>query len=91
VFSLIWAMAGLIVGTWLKLINVYARSLIIHLLNRRGPGDPEAPLLETGLYWFGLGNTCEPDDGAPEGNKSFDPSRPTVIYVHGFQPHTVAR
>ena len=42
---------------------------------------------DNGLYWFGMGNKCSkgPD------SCYFDPSKPTVIYLHGWEPGTTQR
>lgn len=45
---------------------------------------------EMGLYWYGLGNVSEKEGEGGE-SRYFDPSKPSVIYVHGYQPHTIAR
>jgi len=45
---------------------------------------------KAGLHWCGLENVCERDDHAFLG-RLFDPSKPTVIYVHGYQPRTIIR
>lgn len=45
---------------------------------------------KAGLHWCGLGNVCERDDHALF-SPLFDPSKPTVIYVHGYQPRTIIR
>lgn len=40
--------------------------------------------LDTGIYWFGKGDVSEKFiDG--QNNSYFDPSKPTMIYVHGWQ------
>ncbi len=44
---------------------------------------------KSGLHWYGLGNACEKDD--PHFHPLFDPTKPTVIYVHGYQPRTIIR
>lgn len=41
--------------------------------------------LDYGIYWYGLGNKPSKFiDGQP--NPYFDPSKPTIIYIHGWQP-----
>lgn len=42
---------------------------------------------DSGLFWYGEGNVCEKDGETA----LFDPNKPSVIYVHGFQPQTVIR
>ncbi len=38
-----------------------------------------------GIYWYGKGNVSQKfESGVP--NKYYDPTKPTVIYVHGWQP-----
>ena len=43
--------------------------------------------LDYGIYWFGLGNASQ-KAVAGEANPFYDPSRPTVIYIHGWQRDT---
>jgi uncharacterized protein YjdB len=43
--------------------------------------------LDTGIYWFGNGNVSEKFVSG-QNNPYFDPSKPTFIYVHGWQPST---
>ena len=45
---------------------------------------------KSGLYWCGLNDVCERDDHAFF-RPLFDHSKPTVIYVHGYQPRTIIR
>lgn len=45
---------------------------------------------KAGLHWCGLDNVCERDDHAFF-RPLFDPSKPTVIYCHGYQPRTIIR
>lgn len=45
---------------------------------------------KAGLYWCGLGDVCERDDHVLS-SSLFDSSKPTVIYVHGYQPRTIIR
>jgi len=54
-----------------------------------GTGAPAAtiPGLDYGLYWFGSGNVSR-KAVAGEANPFYDPSRPTVIYIHGWQLDT---
>ncbi|SHJ28327.1 Ig-like domain (group 2) [Clostridium cavendishii DSM 21758] len=41
--------------------------------------------LDYGIYWYGMGN--KPYKFIPnQVNPAFDPSKPTIIYVHGWQP-----
>lgn len=85
--------------TSVGMLNTWMQSLLRLLLEsspwplpepRDDQGTEDGPPLETGLYWYGMGDVYEKENG--EGcPKHFDPSRPSVIYVHGFQPHTVAR
>ncbi|EWM28025.1 hypothetical protein Naga_100008g20 [Nannochloropsis gaditana] len=44
---------------------------------------------KTGLYWCGLGDVCERDDLIF--TPYFDPKKPSVVYVHGYQPRTIIR
>ena len=46
--------------------------------------------LETGIYWFGLGNTSQKSDPGVA-NPYYNPARPTVIYVHGWEKDTSQR
>ncbi|ADL53841.1 Ig-like domain-containing protein [Clostridium cellulovorans] len=42
--------------------------------------------LNYGIYWYGIGN--KPYKFIPnETNPAFDPSKPTIIYIHGWQPN----
>lgn len=43
--------------------------------------------LDTGIYWFGKGNVSEKFVSG-QSNPYYDPSKPTFIYVHGWQPET---
>jgi len=44
-------------------------------------------VLDHGLYWFGLGNTSQ--KAVPGvSNPYYNGAKPTVIYVHGWQPDT---
>jgi hypothetical protein len=45
--------------------------------------------LDYGIYWFGRNNRCQK---AVPGytNPYFDPARPTVIYIHGWEMNTTA-
>ena len=58
-------------------------------------GEDDAPV-DVGLHWFGHDNHCEKmvwaeaEDAGP-GQRCFDPSKPSVIYVHGFARRTTAR
>ncbi len=46
--------------------------------------------LDYGLYWFGEDNKCEKYvSGRP--NPYYDPSKPTIIYAHGWQMGSVER
>lgn len=45
----------------------------------------------TGLHWFTYHNVCHKDEGKATSLELFDPSKPTVIYVHGYQPGVTAR
>eukprot|EP00624_Nannochloropsis_granulata_P007318 evm.model.NODE_7157_length_17160_cov_22.777040.7 len=45
---------------------------------------------KAGLHWCGLGDVCERDDHVLF-SSLFDPSKPSVIYVHGYQPRTTIR
>lgn len=41
--------------------------------------------LDSSIYWYGLNN--KPYKFVPgEANPAFDPSKPTIIYIHGWQP-----
>lgn len=40
--------------------------------------------LDTGIYWFGKGDLAQKADPAKRAS-FFDPSKPTVLYVHGWQ------
>lgn len=42
---------------------------------------------DQGLFWFGPGNQKEP---AKSKSRFYDPTKPTLIYVHGWQPNRVA-
>ncbi|WP_459481245.1 cell adhesion domain-containing protein [Clostridium saccharoperbutylacetonicum] len=44
----------------------------------------DAKTLDTGIYWFGKGNVSQKFVSG-ESNKYFDSSKPTVIYIHGWQ------
>jgi len=49
-------------------------------------GDTYDPnTLSYGLYWFGLNNVNQKFVPG-EDNPYFDPSKPTIIFVHGWQP-----
>jgi pimeloyl-ACP methyl ester carboxylesterase len=43
-----------------------------------------AAYLDTGIYWFGLGNRSQKAEVGVS-NPFYDPSRPTVIYIHGWK------
>jgi Lipase (class 3) len=43
--------------------------------------------LDVNIYWYGPGNVSERAVGG-QSNPWFNPSRPTVIYIHGWQPNT---
>ncbi|WP_246943442.1 hypothetical protein [Bacillus pinisoli] len=45
--------------------------------------------LDTGIYWYGKGNVSEKFVSG-QSNPYFDPSKPTFIYVHGWQPGTTS-
>jgi hypothetical protein len=47
--------------------------------------------MDVGLYWFGKGNICERAAEPGKPGRFFDPSKPSVIYVHGFSRRTTAR
>jgi hypothetical protein len=47
--------------------------------------DYDPNVLDYGIYWFGAGRTSQKFVSG-ESNLYFDPSRPTVIFVHGWQP-----
>jgi len=52
---------------------------------RAAPAGYDPNVLSYGMYWFGLNNARQKfEPGQP--NPYFDPSRPTVIFVHGWQP-----
>jgi uncharacterized protein YjdB len=40
--------------------------------------------LDTGIYWFGSGNVSQ-KFVAGQANSYFNPTKPTVIYIHGWQ------
>jgi hypothetical protein len=42
--------------------------------------------LDYGLYWFGSNGSCEKFVPGIV-NPYYDPAKPTMIYVHGWQPH----
>ncbi len=44
--------------------------------------DPN--VLDYGIYWFGTGNVSQ-KAVAGVANPYFNPSKPTVIYIHGWQ------
>jgi hypothetical protein len=46
---------------------------------------------DVGLHWFGPNNVCAKSGYPREENPYFDPSKPSVIYVHGFSRRTTAR
>lgn len=47
----------------------------------------QAPRPDYGLYWFGLGNkSVKFEEGKV--NPYYDPNKPTVIYVHGWEKDT---
>jgi hypothetical protein len=58
---------------------------------QRGPEslDYDANVLDYGLYWFGAGRDSQKFVPG-EANAYFDPSKPTVIFVHGWQPYISA-
>lgn len=60
----------------------------------RCTGDPNKPFsdlyfenLDYGLYFFGKGNTCAKFIPG-EKNPYYDPKKPTMVYVHGWQQDT---
>ena len=44
--------------------------------------------LDYGLYWFGSNNNYQKSIDGQRG-AFYDPTRPTVIYIHGWQPTSV--
>lgn len=44
--------------------------------------------LDYGLYWYGVSNECEQATPGQQ-NTYFDPSKPTVIHIHGWQSDSV--
>jgi hypothetical protein len=46
--------------------------------------------IDVGLYWFGRGNVSWKAE-ADAANPFYDPSRPTVIYLHGWKPGAIQR
>jgi len=52
---------------------------------RSGPAAYDPNVLNYGIYWFGLNDASQKFvSGQP--NPYFDATRPTVIFVHGWQP-----
>ena len=47
--------------------------------------DYDPNVLSYGIYWFGLNNARQKFVPG-EANPYFDPSKPTIIFVHGWQP-----
>ncbi|SHO58280.1 hypothetical protein [Vibrio quintilis] len=48
--------------------------------------------LSYGLYWFGADNQYEKaDETTQSGSTFFDPSKPTLIFIHGWQPFKMAK
>ncbi len=70
---------------------VLATLILLWVVMGRGIGaqpvqvryDPNS--LSYGIYWFGLNNASQKFVPG-EANPYFDPSKPTVIFVHGWQP-----
>lgn len=51
------------------------------------PGSAAIEHLDYGLYWYGYNNNCEKFVNG-QGNQYYDPSKPVVIYCHGWQNGT---
>ena len=47
--------------------------------------DYDPALLSYGLYWFGSAQTAKKFVPG-QGNPYFDPTKPTLIFAHGWQP-----
>lgn len=46
--------------------------------------------LSYGLYWFGANNQYEKaSESTQDGSTYYDPSKPTLIFIHGWQPMAV--
>ena len=47
---------------------------------------PVRDYFDTGIYWYGPDNaSAKAQPGVP--NPYFDPSRPTILLIHGWQPN----
>ena len=101
--NLVWPALLLLLTVWSMLVVLYFRleRLVGAALCLRRPsggadeGEDDAPV-DVGLHWFGHDNHCEKmvwaeAEGAGPGQRCFDPSKPSVIYVHGFARRTTAR
>ena len=65
---------------------LFASGLII---NANAATTYDGKTLDTGIYWFGPGNVSEKYVSGVN-NKYFSSSKPTVIYIHGWQKDTTA-
>lgn len=81
----------MLVRRWIKLSTVFLLVFMslssIWVSARALTAAPYSPNgLSAGLYWFGL-NDSNQKFVSGEANTYFDPSKPTMIFVHGWQPY----
>src|SRR6056297_2566125 len=71
-----------------KLLSVCIILLgVVFFVSQGQPGSAAIEHLDYGLYWYGYNNNCEKFVSG-QGNQYYDPSKPVVIYCHGWQNGT---
>lgn len=67
------------------LIMIMLSPILTPLSAQVAPLAYDPNVLSYGIYWFGSGDTSQKFTPG-ETNPYFDPTKPTVIFVHGWQP-----
>jgi uncharacterized protein YjdB len=72
-----------------RLVTLLVAGLLVAPAAQAQSGTFDCNVLDFGIYWFGPGNVSQ--KAVPGvANPYYVATRPTVIYVHGWQPNTVA-
>ena len=70
---------------WILILILASSPVLVSALAPTAPSAYDPNELSYGLYWFGL-NGVNQKFVSGEANPYFDPAKPTLIFVHGWQP-----